>query len=292
MDRYTLAGEFRRMLLSLQLSDSPADRQVARRSCQTSIFMVICSKLSVAGSRPELFAKAVGSAVDAVSFDTEDAVAPERKDDARAAIASYPRARSGGCSKIAIVRANGCATPWFGRDAGGLVESGLDVIAGVIATADPRVMGHQIGFAGLLLPLGIDRRAANALQVMRAAVRLAAAEAGITEYDAAFPDMRSPEPCRAGAEAARQPGYAGKNCIHPSQIAIANEVSAPRADEIKLASRVVATACEAAEGGVQDFVPDGQPIDAPMIEHARAVAAAGGRHDATVSGQAQEPNAP
>ena len=44
------------------------------------------SKLFVPASRPELFAKALASAADAISFDLEDAVAPERKAMARAAL--------------------------------------------------------------------------------------------------------------------------------------------------------------------------------------------------------------
>jgi citrate lyase subunit beta/citryl-CoA lyase len=105
------------------------------------------------------------------------------------------------------------------------------------------------------------------------AVRLAAGEAGIPAYDSAFPDIRSPELCRAEADAARRLGYAGKSCIHPSQIAIANEVFAPRADEIEHARKVLKAGREAAEHSVQAFVVDGQLIDAPMIENARAVAA-------------------
>ena len=44
------------------------------------------SKLFVPGSRPELFAKALASAADAISFDLEDAVTEERKGAARAAV--------------------------------------------------------------------------------------------------------------------------------------------------------------------------------------------------------------
>ena len=94
-------------------------------------------------------------------------------------------------------------------------------------------MGLQIGFADLFLPLGIDRLDAAARQYVRVAVRLAAGEARLPAYDAAFPDIRSPNLCREEAEAARSLGFSGKSCIHPSQIAIANEVFAPRAGEIE-----------------------------------------------------------
>jgi len=293
--------------------------------------MLIRSKLFVPGSRPELFAKAVSSAADAVSFDLEDAVAPDCKESARASVASFLPAPVG---KIVIVRVNAPDTEWFHADLQSVVVPGVDVInlpkvesasglrmaigaiadaeracgldhripvlanietpkglrlAHEIATADPRVLGLQIGFADLFLPLGIDRTNANAAQFVRMAVRLAAGEAGIPAYDAAFPDIRNAELCRAEAEASRQLGYAGKSCIHPSQIAIANEVFAPCPGEVEHAKKVLASARDAAERGSQAFVVDGQLIDAPMISHARMICHA--RAIAVAAGLAREPDA-
>jgi citrate lyase beta subunit len=54
---------------------------------------------------------------------------------------------------------------------------------------------------------------------------------------------------------------------------------------------VLAAARDAAERKVQAFVVDGQLIDAPMIDHARAVAAAAGRYEMSRVGQVREPNA-
>lgn len=269
--------------------------------------MLIRSKLFVPGSRTELFQKAANSVADAISFDLEDAVAPDRKEAARTAVAAFLRENSGIPGKVAIVRVNALSTDWFAGDIEALAGSGVDVInlpkvesagevrraieaiggnirvlanietpkgvrlAAEIAAADPRVIGLQIGFADLFLPIGIDRRNASAQQFVRVAVRLAAGEAGIAAYDAAFPDIKDPAECRAESEAARQLGYAGKSCIHPSQIAIVNEVFAPRPEEIEYAEKVLAAAHNAAEQGIQAFVVDGKLIDAPMIDHARAV---------------------
>ena len=47
------------------------------------------SKLFVPGSRPELFAKAMASEADGLSFDLEDAVDEAMKDDARRALAHF-----------------------------------------------------------------------------------------------------------------------------------------------------------------------------------------------------------
>ena len=146
-------------------------------------------------------------------------------------------------------------------------------MAAEIATSDPRVMGLQIGFKDLLSRWEIDSRDAVAQQYVRLQVRLAAAEAGIAAYDGAFTDIKQPDAFRAEAENARRMGFAGKSCIHPSQIPIANEVFAPRAEEIAYAEKVLAAARDAADRGLAVFTLDGQMIDEPIIAQARAVVA-------------------
>ena len=64
------------------------------------------SKLFVPGSRPELFAKAAASAADALSFDLEDAVAKERKAEARASLSAFLRNALTDFCKTVIVRVN------------------------------------------------------------------------------------------------------------------------------------------------------------------------------------------
>jgi citrate lyase beta subunit len=67
---------------------------------------LIRSWLFVPGSRPERFAKACASGADAVIIDLEDAVAPERKDTARAAVVAFMTGE-GGCVGIPVfVRLN------------------------------------------------------------------------------------------------------------------------------------------------------------------------------------------
>jgi citrate lyase subunit beta / citryl-CoA lyase len=291
--------------------------------------MLMRSKLFVPGSRPELFPKAAKSEADAISFDLEDAVAPDRKQYAREAIAAFLEEQTDGSGKIAIVRVNALSTPWFQDDVAALAHTNLDLInlpkvesaaeiekaldcmaraglnadirilanietpkgvrlAAEIASADPRVMGLQLGLADLFLPLGIDRRNIAALSAMRLIVRLAAGEAGIPAYDAAYTDISNQGLCREDAESARSLGFAGKSCIHPSQVSIANDVFAPREDEIEHAVKVAAAAEAAAQRGSQAFVIDGKLIDAPMIAHARAVLAAARSNALSKEAPAQE----
>lgn len=142
--------------------------------------------------------------------------------------------------------------------------------AAEIACADQRVVGLQIGFADLLEPLGIDRTDAAAIHQLQLAVRLAAGEAGIWACDAVYGVIKDPDGFRTEALAAKRLGYIGKSCIHPSQIALANEVFRPTEEEIAFAARVVEAAGRTSAGA---FTIDGRMIDAPFIKRAHAVLA-------------------
>jgi len=81
----------------------------------------MCSKLFVPGSRPELFAKALPGETDALSFDLEDAVAGDRKAEARAAVAVAVADFVAGevitqAAKLIIVRTNAPDSPHFALD--------------------------------------------------------------------------------------------------------------------------------------------------------------------------------
>jgi citrate lyase subunit beta/citryl-CoA lyase len=86
------------------------------------------SKLFVPGSRPELFAKAMASEADALSFDLEDAVDEARKDEARQELARFLRSLPENTGKVIIVRVNGLATKHFERDLDAIVGPGLDIV--------------------------------------------------------------------------------------------------------------------------------------------------------------------
>src|SRR5258706_1656229 len=86
------------------------------------------SKLFVPGSRPELFAKAMASEADGLSFDLEDAVDESRKGEARAELAKFLRALAPGHGKTIIVRVNGLATPHFEADLEAVVGPGLGIV--------------------------------------------------------------------------------------------------------------------------------------------------------------------
>jgi len=142
--------------------------------------------------------------------------------------------------------------------------------AAEIAAANLRVAGLQLGFADLFEPLGIERTDAAAVHQIQLAVRLAAGEAGIWACDAAYGDIKNPDGYRAEALAAKRLGFIGKTCIHPSQVAPANEIFHPTDNEIAFARRVVEAAAKTTAGA---FTVDGRMIDAPFLKRAHAVLA-------------------
>src|ERR1700722_776639 len=91
--------------------------------------MPMKSKLFVPGSRPELFQKALSSAADALSFDLEDAVAPEAKPQARRELHALLKSDALAVSdKTIIVRVNAFDTPYFHDDIAAVVQAGVDLI--------------------------------------------------------------------------------------------------------------------------------------------------------------------
>jgi citrate lyase subunit beta/citryl-CoA lyase len=157
-------------------------------------------------------------------------------------------------------------------------------IAHELAAAHPRVAGLQLGLGDLFEPLGIGRREPQAVFHAMLAVRLAAGEAGVFAYDSAFADIRDSEGFSAEARQARQLGFIGKSCIHPSQVALANAAFQPTREEIEAALRVVAAAHIADATGVGAYVVDGKMVDAPFVRRAEAIVAAAARLGRNQSG--------
>ena len=142
-----------------------------------------------------------------------------------------------------------------------------------IASATPRVIGLQLGFTDFSAGCGISSQNKAALNAVRLGIRFAAAEAGMPSYDGAFVDVKNPNAFRDDSQEARDLGFTGKSCIHPSQIAIANEVFGPTADEIRRASAIITAAEAASQNGRGAFLHDGKMVDLPILRRAEEVIA-------------------
>jgi citrate lyase subunit beta / citryl-CoA lyase len=143
--------------------------------------------------------------------------------------------------------------------------------AAELAGAHPRVAGLQLGLGDLFEPLGVARRETAAIQQAMFGLRIAAGEADVFAYDSAFANIKDEAGFRAEAQLARSMGFLGKSCIHPSQIALANEVFRPSDEEIAHAVRVAEAARDAESKGVGAYVVDGRMIDPPFVERARVL---------------------
>lgn len=157
-----------------------------------------------------------------------------------------------------------------------LVESALGVEnAFEIVRASPRIAAVSLGIEDLVLDLGAQRTASQ-VETAYARGRLvnAARAAGVQPLASVFPRFDDAEDVKAYAASARQMGYEGIGCIHPSQIRPAHQALAPSSDEIAWAKSVTARGqADEAASALQ-----GAMVDAPVFRRAlRILQEAGGQ---------------
>lgn len=146
------------------------------------------SKLFVPGSRPELFAKALASGADAISFDLEDAVPPARKAEARANLANFLGRADLPAGKVIIVRTNAPSSPEFAADLVALagrrvdmlnlpkVDHARDVTTAVVAMAS--LLAHEQA-PELLINIETPSGLRHAADIGRAHPRVAGLQLGL-----------------------------------------------------------------------------------------------------------------
>jgi citrate lyase subunit beta/citryl-CoA lyase len=103
---------------------------------------------------------------------------------------------------------------------------------------------------------------------------------GLRPIDGPFGDIKDPAGFMLAAKRAAALGIEGKWAIHPSQVALANEVFTPPAAEVDKAQRILAALKEAAAQGKGAASLDGRMIDAAsarmasnVVKAAEAIAA-------------------
>ena len=253
------------------------------------------------GNRPERFDKAAERS-DVVLLDLEDAVGPQDKEFARAAVLkALPR-----FGDRAVVRVNAVGTPWYAADVRAVVAAGartvmlpkvsspedvrglaeLQVIAlcetaaGVVRAADIAVETNCAalfwGGEDLVADLGgrssrdLEGRYYSVIEQARSTVLLAAAAAGRPAIDAVNLDVDDLDALTAEANQAAAVGFLAKACIHPKHVDIIRAAFAATPTQLAWADGVL-TAAERSGGGV--FTYQGRMIDAPLYAHARAIVA-------------------
>jgi len=156
------------------------------------------SKLFVPGSRPELFAKALSGAADALSFDLEDAVAEERKAEARARVGELLRsAAAQATGKTLIVRVNAIDTAHFEADIAAVVCEGLHLLNLPKAESVGQVRAGAAALEAAERANGVTRPVRLMLNVesprgLREAAAIAQANARVAGLQLGFGDLFEP----------------------------------------------------------------------------------------------------
>jgi malyl-CoA/(S)-citramalyl-CoA lyase len=111
---------------------------------------------------------------------------------------------------------------------------------------------------------------------------VAARANGLRPLDGPFGDFADPDGFRAAARRAAVLGCEGKWAIHPSQVALANEVFTPPPKEVDRARRILVAMEQAAKEGKGAVSLDGRLIDIASIRQAEALVTTADRIAATV----------
>src|SRR5262245_14236121 len=182
------------------------------------------SKLFVPGSRPELFAKALASDADAISFDVEDSVPEDGKARAREQIADFLRSEAvreslRKSAKIIIVRVNALGSRHFEGDlmAFACPQVALLNLPKVQGAADVRAAADALGRAeqhnGVREPIRLlpnietPRSVRLAAEIADAHPRVAGLQLGLTDlFEQLHIDRRDARSVHAGMFAVRLAG--------------------------------------------------------------------------------------
>lgn len=283
---------------------APADPLAALAEARSFLF--------VPGHRPQRFAKALASGADAVVLDLEDAVPPNDKAHARAAIAqALPALANAGVP--VVVRIHSLASEAGALDLACLAEQSTVALGGImLAKAESAAQiasVHRRLPATPLLPLIESAAGYQALAEIAAAPGVCRLVVGHLDFMAdtgirCGEDERELDSLRFAVaiqtrlnrlapaidgvtvalddEARLQRdtrralhfGFAAKLCIHPRQVAGIHAALAPTEGEMAWARRVI-QADQAAQGAAVQL--DGRMVDLPVVLQARATLRREGR---------------
>ncbi len=263
------------------------------------------SVLYIPGARERALEKARTLAVDAIIFDLEDAVAPAEKSAARETLSAALRAGGYG-SRARLVRVNALDTEWGRDDIAAAAKMACDAIlipkvetpemldavaerapgkalwamietpGGVLGAeriaAHPALQGFVLGTNDLAKDVNCRFRADRLPLMAALQMSLLAARAhGKVCVDGVYNAFKDDEGLRAECEHGRDLGMDGKSLIHPSQVAIANEVFGPSEEELDLARRQIEAFDAALAAGQGVAVVDGRIVENLHVATARAV---------------------
>jgi citrate lyase subunit beta/citryl-CoA lyase len=258
------------------------------------------SYLFVPGNRPDRFAKAAASGVDVVVIDLEDAVPPDEKKVARAALSEWLSAND---TPIAV-RVNDVNSEWFRDDItlcrapsvkavmlpkteriddiflcefAGKPTDILPMIEtaqgfrNVVAIAQHRLTTRLVfGNVDFQLDLGIDGDDEQLLYFRSQIVLASRIGNLLAPVDGVSITLDDAAQIERDTLRARRLGFGAKLCIHPKQVAAVNAAFVPTAKDVEWAGKVLAAAAESHGAAV---AVDGRMVDRPVILKAQEILA-------------------
>lgn len=212
-----------------------------------------------------------------------------------------------------FVRLNAVGTPWFDDDvAQALTPSltgvvlpkyeSLEQLERLRSAFEQQGLGHLAVIAGIETALGVEQvghtlhapliattyfgaedfiadmggeRTKEGMEVFyaRSRVVLAARLANIPALDQVVTDFHDDARFLTEAAQARALGYAGKLCIHPAQVPLANQLFRPAPQEVERAQRLLDAYQQAQATNQGVIVFEGQMVDLPMMKRAQSILA-------------------
>jgi citrate lyase subunit beta / citryl-CoA lyase len=154
------------------------------------------------------------------------------------------------------------------------IESAVGLMNATEMARHPRVEAFSFGAADFAKDIGaeVDAEETQTLFARSQLVVVSRATGLNPPIASVFTNLKDLAGLRVSSEAQRRLGFFGRSCIHPSQLPVIHEVFTPRAEALDEA-RAIITAFEQAQatGAAVTTLADGQFVDAPIVERARAI---------------------
>jgi citrate lyase subunit beta/citryl-CoA lyase len=249
-------------------------------------------------------ASALASGAEAVIADLEDAVAHNRKEEARTRAARFAEEHAAGPWRI--VRINDPRTPTGQADLEALATLRLDAVmvpkattesvdlvleraarvVALIETArgvkEAEALAGRVGVVAVALGT-IDLAAEMGLralpdgdELLHVRSRLVldcTAAGGVPAIDGAFATLGDVKGLAAEVARGLALGFSAKLCVHPRQLEVVASGFSPSPDQLARARRIVDAYCEATSRGIGAVRLDGELVDLASVRWARRVLA-------------------
>ncbi len=266
------------------------------------VIIMIRSQLYVPSNNKKMVNKSSDMDEDMIIFDLEDSVPDSEKDSAREFILEFIQ-NSTARKKIAI-RINAMDTGYFYHDIIAIDRAekkpdylvvpkselglshiyrhlGIPVIALIETARGMNKLDDVISQEGiemvswaagdLSFSAGGNIQGYSSNLYLKTKVAISSRSFGVKAMDKVYFDLNNSDGFAEECREAKSLGYEGKQVIHPSQVAIANQIFSPTREEIEWAKKIIRAYRESSSMGKGALNVDGQLVDSVHIRMAESI---------------------